>query len=27
LVPSVDTEGKEATKDSGVPKKRKHGDE
>jgi hypothetical protein len=27
LVPSEDTEGKEATKDTGVPKKRKHGDE
>jgi hypothetical protein len=27
LVPYEDTEGKEAAKDTGVPKKRKHGDE
>jgi hypothetical protein len=27
LVPSEDTEGNEAAKDIGVPKKRKHGDE
>ncbi len=27
LVPSEDTDGKEAAKDSGVPKKRKRGDE
>ncbi len=27
LVPSKDTAGKEAAKDTGAPKKRKHGDE
>jgi hypothetical protein len=27
LVPSEDTEGKEAAEDTGVPKKRKRGDE